>query len=267
MHTQFFDFRQTRLFFTKVGNGRNILLTFHGFGQDHQAFKKLEECFDDFTLYSFDLFFHGKSEWNYGEQPLEKQFWKELVSEFLAQQKIDRFSLLGFSMGGKFALACVEAFPEKIDHILLIAPDGIKINFWYKLATYPGLFRMLFKSMISHPQRLKAIETFVSKTGWIDKGMLRFVDLQMNTFEKRQRVYLSWMVFRHLRFSMTDVADLINFHHIKLTLLVGKYDKVIKAKDMNLLIGKVTQPSFKILETGHNGVIEEAAKVLGKFSS
>jgi pimeloyl-ACP methyl ester carboxylesterase len=267
MQGQFFDFRETRLYFTKVGTGKKNLLLFHGFGQDHQAFKKIEESLHaDYSVYSFDIFFHGISQWNKGEQSLEKKFWKDLITEFLKQHQIETFSLLGFSMGGKFVLATLEAFPGKTENIFLLAPDGIKTNFWYSLATYPIAFRKLFKSMIDHPQRFKAIEKFAVKVGLIDKGILRFIESQMDTAEKRSRVYYAWVVFRHLKFDMKEIANIMNFKKIRVTVMVGKYDKIIKVKNMDHLVKKLNEVRLLILETGHNGIIQESVKVLGKFS-
>lgn len=267
MQDQFFDFQQTRLYFNKAGNGKKVLLLFHGFGQDRQAFKKIEEHIQvDHTLYSFDIFFHGLSQWNKGEQPLEKLFWKKLIGEFIKQQGIERFGLLGFSMGGKFVLSTLEAFPEKTEHIFLLAPDGIKTNFWYSLATYPTAFRHLFKSMIAHPQRFKAIEKFTLRIGLIDKGIVRFIESQMDTQEKRSRVYHAWVVFRHLKFDMEKIASIINSNKINTTVIVGKYDKIITTRNMDHLIKKLNDYRLEILETGHNGVIQESLKVLGKFS-
>ncbi len=266
MQGQFFDFKHARLYFTKVGNGKENLLLFHGFGQDHQAFKKLEgQLQEQYTIYAFDIFFHGQSQWNNGEQPLQKPFWKDLLTEFLTQHKIKSFSLLGFSMGGKFALASLEAFPEKTEHIILLAPDGIKTNFWYSLATYPTAFRHLFKSMINHPKRFKAVESFAVSVGLIDKGILRFAESQMDTPEKRERVYFAWVVFRHLKFEMKYIAKIINLNKVKITMIVGKYDKIITPKNMYRLLKELDDHKLEILETGHNGVIEESAKVLGKF--
>lgn len=267
MPGKFFDFQHAKLFFTTAGQGEKSLLLFHGFGQDHKVFKKLEEQLqEEYTIYSFDIFFHGKSQWNKREQPLEKDFWKALLTEFINQHHIVKFSLLGFSMGGKFAFASLEAFPEKTEHIFLLAPDGIKTNFWYSLATYPTAFRHLFKSLINRPGRLNAIEKFAVSVGLIDKGILRFVESQMNTPEKRERVYYAWVVFRHLKFNMKTIASIINSNKINITLIVGKYDKIITVKNMDLLLNKLVDYKFEVLETGHNGVIQESVKVLGKFS-
>lgn len=267
MQGQFFDFQQTKLFFTKVGNEPKSLLLFHGFGQNHEAFKRLEDSLQtSYTIYAFDIFFHGLSRWNKGEQPLEKLFWKELLSEFLKQNEIESFSLLGFSMGGKFALASLEAFPEKAEHIFLLAPDGIKTNLWYSLATYPNVFRNLFKSMINRPQRFKAIENFAVKVRLIDKGIVRFIESQMDTPEKRERVYNAWVVFRHLKFDMRAIANILNSNKIQTVVIVGKYDKIITTKNMDRLLKKLDHYKLEILETGHNGVIQESIKVLGKLS-
>lgn len=267
MQGQFFDFRETKLYFNRIGTGKKNLLLFHGFGQDHQAFKKIEEQIQqEYTIYSFDIFFHGLSQWNKGEQPLEKFFWKDLVAEFLKIYEIQSFSLLGFSMGGKFALAILEAFPERTDRIFLLAPDGIKTNFWYSLATYPTAFRKIFKSMIHQPQRFKAIENFAVTIGLIDKGIVRFIESQMDTPEKRSRVYHAWVVFRHLKFDMKEIAATMNSNKIKVLVIVGKYDKIITTENMDHLVKKLNDYRLEILETGHNGVIQESIKVLGKFS-
>lgn len=266
--TESISYKGSKLVFHRYGQGEKNLLLFHGFGQDHQAFKKLEEHLqEDYTIYSFDIFFHGNSQWNNGEQPLGKGFWKALLAEFINQHHIEKFSVLGFSMGGKFAFASLEAFPEKIEHIFLLAPDGIKTNFWYSLATYPTAFRQLFKSMINHPERLNAVEKFAVRVGLIDKGILRFVESQMNTPEKRERVYYAWVVFRHLKFNMKTIANIINSNKINITLIVGKYDKIITVKNMDLLLNELVDYKFEIVETGHNGVIQESVKFLGKFSS
>jgi pimeloyl-ACP methyl ester carboxylesterase len=253
---QSIQYENTLLHYDISGTGLKPLLVFHGFGQDRQAFSEFSKRIaSEYTIYSFDIFFHGHSAWNQGERPLEKSYWKRLLTVFLSHHKIDRFSLAGFSMGGKFALASLEAFPEKTDNIFLLAPDGIRISPWYTLATSTPTARQLFKSMIFKPQRFQWIANLALKLKLIDKGILRFVESQMNTQEKREQVYYSWVVFRHLKFNLGQIASLINFNNIGLTIYVGRYDKVITAKSMERLLKRVAKHKFEILETGHNGLI------------
>lgn len=238
-------------FLNYVKTGDRSLLMFHGFGQDASVFKGLEG-------YSFDLFFHGKSVWSKSEMPLEKSEWKQLINDFLDKEKIQQFSVLGFSMGGKFALATLEAFPDRVKEIILLAPDGIKTSTWYSLATYPIALRKFFKGMIGNHQRFLRIARASRKLGLIDKGVLRFVETQMDSEEKRKRVYYSWVVFRHLKFDLDKIKKIISENNIDVKVFVGRYDKIIKAEYMKRLTSRVT-----ILDAGHNDLIRSFLKHIG----
>jgi len=258
--------KYSTLAYQKSGHGDKVLLLFHGFGQHHRTFDTLSETLTStYTLYAFDLFFHGHSKWNSEEQPLEKRMWKEILQHFLVKNKIERFSLLGFSLGGKFALATLELFPDRIQQVFLLAPDGIKTNFWYSLATYPLLLRRFFKSMILKPGRLHTVTSFLYTLRLVDKGLLRFAESQMDTQEKRSRVYYSWVVFRHLKFDMKEIGGLLQKHSIRLTLIVGKHDKIITTENMQRLLRHVKDHQLTILDTGHNGVIDGSIEVLRKL--
>jgi pimeloyl-ACP methyl ester carboxylesterase len=251
----FINYRGNPLYYVKSGNGLPALLLFHGFGQTQLAFQSWNDSLTEkYTLYSFDLFFHGESKWN-ERKAVEKGDWKNIIELFLEQESISKFSVGGFSMGGKFAMATVEAFPDRINKLILLAPDGIKTSFWYSLATYPIAIRALFKSMILHPNRLYRITKFLRTLRLIDKGLLRFAELQMDTEEKRRRVYYSWVYFRHLKVAVQKIGSIINDFEIGFTLVVGKHDKVIPAKNMDRLLQSVKHYRFEIIDAGHNDLI------------
>jgi pimeloyl-ACP methyl ester carboxylesterase len=256
---KFIHHNNSTLHYAKAGNGSKHLLVFHGFGQDMNVFEYVSSHLGSrYTFYVFDLYFHGKSTWNRGEQTLEKQEWKDIVEIFLAENNIQNFSVAGFSLGGKFALATFEAYPKQTQEIFLIAPDGIKTSFWYSMATYPALLRNFFRSMIMHPERFLSIARFLNKTGLVDQGLIRFAEFQMNSEEKRKRVYYSWVVFRHLRFDMNVISDLINQYNTKLTIIVGKFDKVITPGNVKKKLKRIKNYRFEILESGHTGLINQS---------
>ena len=251
-----------KLFYYKLGNGKEPLLLFHGFGQTHRAFNSWNELSDQYTLYLFDLFFHGESTWH-NRLPIEKKDWKKILKIFLEKEGLERFSIGGFSMGGKFALSALESFPTQINRIILLAPDGIKTSFWYSLATYPIAIRSLFKSMILHPNRLYKITKALRAVKLIDNGLLRFAELQMDTEEKRRRVYYSWVYFRHFKFDLALIAKLIHTHKIDFVLYTGRYDKVIPPENMNRLLKHLpSKYSNTILEAGHNDLINKSFLLL-----
>ncbi len=252
------DYKENKLFYYKYGVGPKALLLFHGYGQDHTAFESWTEPLkNEYTIFSFDIFLHGQSTWA-DSQALEKEDWKNVIELFLREEKLTEFELAGFSMGGKFAFSTLESFPEKTKRMILIAPDGIKVNFWYRLATYPVAMRYLFESFVSKPKLFFSLARFLQSIGIIDKYLLRFVTLQMDTEEKRKRVYFTWIYFRHLKFEMKSIADLLNERNIPLKIIVGRYDKVIPVRDMQRLLKHVPHGQLQIVETGHNQLIAAA---------
>jgi pimeloyl-ACP methyl ester carboxylesterase len=257
-------YQDSKLFYTKSGRGKTALLLFHGFGQDHRAFHSWMEPFKDtYTSYSFDLFFHGQSDWTRREA-LEKSDWKKIVNLFLEKEAIHDFEVAGFSMGGKFAMATLESFSDRVKKLILLAPDGIKTSFWYSLATYPIAIRALFKSMILHPNRLYKITKALRALNLIDQGLLRFAETQMDTEDKRKRVYFSWVYFRHLKFDLNKIVQILNDRQIALWMIVGEFDKVIQPKHMESFAQNVNIKHFHILNAGHNDLIKKASEHLSK---
>ena len=180
------------------------------------------------------------------------------------ENRIEKFSVAGFSLGGKLALVTMESFPDRIEHLVLLAPDGVRTSVWYNLATYPIFLRKYFKSLIHHPKRLSRIVRVARTLKLADKGVLRFVENQMNTEEKRTRVYYSWIVFRHLIFDLQSIATLITTYKIQFTLFVGKHDKVIPPTSMNRLLKRLKKPQLYVLDAGHNDLIKHASEALVK---
>lgn len=261
-HRGFIRFQESELHYSRAGQGTVSLLLFHGFGQSSEVFLQHAKVLGEiYTVYAFDLFFHGNSVWPMREA-IEKPDWQIIMDTFLQQEGIDRFEVGGFSLGGKFALTTLEFFAPRIDRLILLAPDGIKTSFWYSLATYPIATRALFRSMILKPGRLHALVVLLRQLHLVDNGILRFAEHQMNTEEKRRRVYYSWVYFRHLKFNVKKVADQLNQNGIPLVLITGRFDKIITTANMKPFAGSVKNSQLLELEAGHNDLISKAVGLL-----
>lgn len=262
------QYQKAFLHYAVYGKGGKVLLCFHGYGQTNEHFTTLEQVLgDEYVLYSFDLFYHGSSFWHEKDKPLRKDFLRELVERFLDEHHIDRFSVLGFSMGGKFALATVEAFAERVDKLVLIAPDGVTENFWYRLATSVPLFRKLFRSMVMRPKLYARLANFLHRAGLVNKHVIRFANTQMQSREQRRRVYYSWVVFKDLRFDMKKISETINQHHIGLELFLGEYDRIITLKQVRKLLDRVERYHLEVLPEGHSKLIEAVARYYAELYS
>ena len=256
----YFEYKKAILHFSKYGQGSKILLCFHGYGQSNTDMNVLQEALKEkYTIYTFDLFYHGESFWHQKEKPLTKLFWFELINAFLATYKIQRFSLAGFSMGAKFVLPIVESFSERIDKLLLIAPDGITINVWYRIATSFNWTRALLRSLVVKPDWYLRMIKMLIFFKLAPTSVINLANSKMVTRRQRRRVYYSWVVFRVLRINSKDIANLINKYNIQLMVFLGSRDKLITEISVRPLLRHTTNYQKIILKAGHTNLLQSVA--------
>lgn len=252
----FIAYKGSTLFYTRQGHGPENMLLFHGFGQDHCAFDTWAAALvNTHTLYIVDLYYHGQSTWPSPNTPLQKADWRAILELLFAQHALDRFSIAGYSIGARFALATAEAFPERTVTVFLIAPDGITRNAWYALATGTTPTRQLFHSMIAHHGRFLSAAQALRSLRLVPPNLVKFASYHMSTEERRRRVYASWVVFRRLTFSLRALATILNGHRVGVVMVVGKHDPVIRAEGMPRFLRLVQRHHLVTLDAGHSGLV------------
>ncbi|WP_229208554.1 alpha/beta fold hydrolase [Dyadobacter psychrophilus] len=246
--------------YQKLGHGPKTLLAFHGIGQDGAS------CFQPFeahlggiyTTYAFDLFFHGKSNFSKAEV-VTKELWQNLVHEFLVKNNIQKFDVAGFSMGGRFALATLELFADNIENVFLIAPDGVSEHPLYGIATRFWPARQLFQWSMRKPEPFFAVVNALKQADLLNSSLHRFVEQVLNTPEKRQIIYNSWVNFRDLRFDITALHQLAVAKNIRIYLFMGEFDTLLKPTHVRKLAALLPSDQYIILKSGHTKLVEHAA--------
>jgi pimeloyl-ACP methyl ester carboxylesterase len=257
----FLSLGTSTLHYSYLAGGTRVLLTFHGFGQSKKDLEELEKALaPTYTIYSFDLFYHGDSQGNGPERPITKDDWKEWLQPFFAKENIRHYAVLGFSIGGRFALATIEAFPENAKELLLIAPDGIKPNFWYALATSPGLPQKIFRKVVYHPDTFRALAAWGRTLRLAHPKLIRLVQRQLNSSEKQELLYRSWINFKPLSFAIASLAALLNARQIPTRIFLGKYDLILQEKDVKPLTRRLENCRVILLESGHTHLLNHVAR-------
>ncbi len=258
----------SKLHYRVIGRGPRALIAFHGYGQSSAYYEPMARALgEDYTIYAFDLFFHGSSHLDKHSMPLQKELLQEMVEHFLRKQQLERFSLMGFSMGGKFALTLVERMPERIEELFLIAPDGIKTSFWYNIATYPGWLQQLFKRTVVKPEMFFGLLRMLDKYNMVHKSLLRFAHYQMDSTTKRLRVYRSWIGFRELNFDIRQIVRVLNKHEVEVTMFLGEFDQIISPKRVGVFVDALEKGELVILKAGHSYLLQDVAELLHKKRS
>jgi pimeloyl-ACP methyl ester carboxylesterase len=249
--SNFLQYKNSRIHYLQFGEGDKLLFAFHGFSESGESFLPLSDSLGKlYRVVAIDIPYHGKTEW-LEQSWFNKYDLTEIIRLLRIQNNVDRFSVLGFSMGGKCALFTVKSFGDKIDALFLLASDGIKTNKLYNVAVYPKWGRQLFKTTINHPGWffffIKAAHRMKLITPWLYK----FTYNHMNTEQKRKRLYNTWISMSQLNPDIKMVQDIINQYNIKTYLFFGLKDEVIPVTVGEYFAEKLKHHTLVKLERGH----------------
>ena len=253
-HTQYIN---STFHYTIYGDGAEVLIAFHGFSESGRSFASLKSALSArYTIYAFDLPFHGATKWN-EPRPFTTSDLEKIISQFTQQHNFEQFAVLGFSMGGKCALHLAQTMPQKITALWLLASDGIKTNKIYNVAVYPSWGRSLFKTTIQHPAWLFAVVNIANKLRLLSPWLKKFTYNHMETKEKRERLYHTWISMAAFNPDISLVKKQINQHQIPVLLFFGKRDEVIPVAVGEFFAEGLSSCLLTRLERGHYFIDEK----------
>jgi pimeloyl-ACP methyl ester carboxylesterase len=138
------------------------------------------------------------------------------------------WSLLGYSMGGRLALQLLELAPSKMRRLVLLATDGLQMNFWYWLATQTTAGNALFRWTMKRPAWL----FFLLRTGHVlrvvNPSIYKFTAHYVDDARVRENLYARWTTMRGFRPDLAAVGRSIRQYEIPVRLLYGSYDRIIR---------------------------------------
>ena len=112
------QYKNRSVHFTISGRG-STLVFLHGFLEDLSMWDKLEsQLAQSHKVIRIDLLGHGATEVLGDVHSMEDQ--AEMVNAVLKELKIDRYAIIGHSMGGYIALALAELYPQDISGLCLM---------------------------------------------------------------------------------------------------------------------------------------------------
>jgi pimeloyl-ACP methyl ester carboxylesterase len=248
------------------GEGPRVLFAFHGFNNRAEDFRALGIFLGkEYKIVALNLFFHGASRAR--EELVERGFsaadLKEMFLELTDRFPAEQYTLLGFSLGGRIVLKIVELFPEKTGRVVLLAPDGIRISSFYRFLTGTRPGRWLFRKAVSDPFLFSRIALFLRKTNVVNEKRYQFALKNFDTNQKREQVYLIWMIFRKIFSDRKAMRKLIKKYEVRFDLFFGAYDKIIPpAIGVKFVQGLEEWVKLHLPESGHRMLNEKVLKAV-----
>ena len=123
--TRYLQLKEGEIAYVKEGKGKQVLLFVHGLSSNSDAwYRNIEELKKDYTCLAIDLPGFGKSFKNADE--FTATYFTEIIKEFTEKLNLNKFTLVGHSMGGQASIKFASKYPQKLDKLILIAPAGIE---------------------------------------------------------------------------------------------------------------------------------------------
>ena len=256
-------YRESTISYLKGGNGTDVLLCLHGYGESAGSFSFLEQHLEDeFTIYAIDLPFHGHTKWQEGFT-LEPDALLEIISSIIPGFQNRQVTLLCYSMGGRIGLHFYQQNPDRFRKLVLLAPDGLKINFWYWLATQTSPGNALFRFTMTHPGWFTKMTDWLRSRKLINTSIAKFVHAYVDDEKVRTDLYRIWTTMRKFRPQLSRIKKLLHQHKTELVQVFGEYDRIILPENSK----KLTQPDEAfvktvVLKAGHQLLKEKQAPAI-----
>jgi pimeloyl-ACP methyl ester carboxylesterase len=249
------------------GCGNELLVAFHGYGEDGNTFRILEKSLGSrFTIIAIDFPFHGKTIWREALVCTPESLMNILQN--ITRLAFQPFHLLGYSMGGRVSLLMLQQFPKQIKSIALIAPDGLHINIWHTIATQTIIGNKAFHFTMKHPDWLFLLMKVATALQLFNKSVYNFADYYLKQRASRLLLYKRWTTMRKFNPAMASLKNLIAIHQIPVKMLFGKYDKIILTQNGFVFQKGIKQlVTVKEIEAGHQLLKEKYLTEIAELCS
>lgn len=250
-----------------IGQGPKLLIAFHGYGQNADVFRHMEELMqDEYTFMLIDLAFHR----NQKDFPqgfiFDAEYSKQWISAILEKSGKSVVSLMGFSIGARIAMFVAQNNSDKVNEIWLIAPDGLPVSKAYSLLTHSWFGQRLFKNFVQSP----AIANLLIKLGeslkLISSKAAKFYRHEISSLAMRQQLFDTWISYREALPDYQNLNQLNDKGKLAITCILGKDDAIIRfQKTRKFIRKKLPDAQIIELEIGHNILSDKGVKKLFEY--
>jgi pimeloyl-ACP methyl ester carboxylesterase len=160
-----------KLAYERQGSGMPLVLI-HGLGSASTAWRTIMKTLaKEFDAIAFDLPGHGQTPYHHGI-PMDPKSLGELVVKNLDDLKIDRFHIVGNSLGGWISLEIAAAHPERVISVTALAPAGLwhhpftKVSKWTAINRTMAVLTVPFQPRLIEKEWAKRLGFKVTSPRW-----------------------------------------------------------------------------------------------------
>ncbi|MDN3588945.1 alpha/beta hydrolase [Pedobacter aquatilis] len=269
---QHFDHELAHLNYYKFGSGTKVMLCFHGYGMHGKQFKMLEENLgSEYTFYGLDLFFHKETRLKSNDlasikKGISKAMLAKFISDFCKNQQIDKFSVIGYSMGTHYAVALTEILYNRIDNFIIIAPAALKPGKLVEFFSKNKIGNKILEKLILSEKALINLLKLSKRFNFVDDVGYNILLKEINTPDLRLSLYASFTYLRFLDTDKNQLLQVLKSYPINAIFISGSRDKMYPPAIAQIFCKDLPNAQLIVLNENHEmlnqSFVEELTKRL-----
>lgn len=243
-------FKNSQISCLVFGEGSEILVAFHGFGDRAALFLKLEPSLGKkYKIYAMDLPYHGHTLWK--EDRFNERVFLNLVDAIRKLENTELITLLGYSFGCKVVQRIFLRQSKRTKQLILLAPDGFYNRFILEIAMIPKPLRYAARWLLNRPTWFVKILEFFYKLGFINRFIFQFTNKHLHNAERRARLFTYWISMDDFNISKTIFIKKVNSRDARIDFFVGTADDIVSITQVHDLARQLHNTFVHELNTDH----------------
>ncbi|MBP9855091.1 MAG: alpha/beta fold hydrolase [Candidatus Omnitrophica bacterium] len=220
------------------GEGKTLLFL-HGWGVDKRVWRQQSKYFSKkYQVITVDLPGHGQTSW----EKMKLTDMCEDLSKILIRLCPGKITVVSSSLGGLFALKMYEAFPEKIERLVMVGsmpkfsksedyPYGLDVAEMRKLSgqldqSYPSIVDVFFRSLFTKHERNSRRFKWLQKFRQFDNKPIKHALMQyLDVLEEE------------------DLRSILEMTKLPMQFINGTEDEICKKEVLNYI--RTVQPNAR----------------------
>ncbi len=203
-----------------------------------------------------DVAYHGKTRWKQDSLKFPEKL-PGLLIQVAESVGFEKFSLLGFSMGGRMIFDQLERIPERINSVYLLAPAGVLLNPFSHWFSNTKMADVLARFLHRNPAAFRFIIDMSYRLGRMDHNFYLYISERFKNPEKRKRINHIRNAMKRYRPDLPEIGRLSDLHGIQVVAIFGERDKVIPKSHLMALKENIPGCRGLLVPKSHMLVDEE----------
>lgn len=243
-------FKNSQISCLVFGEGSEVLVAFHGFGDRAALFLNLEPSLGKkYKIYAIDLPYHGHTVWK--EAKFNERVFLSLVDAIRKIENVELITLLGYSFGCKVVQRIFLRQSKRTKQLILLAPDGFYNRFIFEIAMIPRPLRYVARWLLNRPTWFVKILDFFYKLGLINRFIFQFTKKHLNNVKRRARLFTYWISMDDFNISKSFFIKKVNSRDARIDFFVGTSDDIVSLTQVREIAAQLQNTFVHELNTDH----------------